>query len=192
MPPAEAVRRDYGAGNKPDLLADQKFRPEIEVLSAVDAPRRQQWSDVGKIRIVEESFVGHRQVAATAQRHGVSRSPLTIWRRQYRDVELCDETSPAFIPLTLSPGTPVPTPVAQSGADDVQLEIVLSNGRRLFVPSTVDPEMLPGFFRCWRSDDRLPGGGTRLDRCRSDRHVARHEHPGSDCSAGSWARPACS
>ncbi len=86
--------------------------------------------------------MGHRQVAATARRHGVSRSLLTIWRRQYRDGELGDETSPAFIPLTLSPGTPAPTQVAQSGADDVQLEIVLRNGRRLLVSSTVDPEML--------------------------------------------------
>lgn len=123
-------------------MADQKFRPEIEVLSAADAPRRRHWSDADKIRIVEESFVGHRQVAATARRHGVSRSLLTIWRRQYRDGELGDETSPAFIPLTLSPGTPAPTPVAQSGADDVQLEIVLRNGRRLLVSSTVDPEKL--------------------------------------------------
>ncbi|WP_291734591.1 transposase [Leisingera sp. F5] len=123
-------------------MADHKFRPEIEVLSAADAPRRRHWSDADKIRIVEESFAGHRKVAATARRHGVSRSLLTIWRRQYRDGEHGDETSPAFIPLTLSPGSPAPTPVAQSGAGDVQLEIVLRNGRRLLVPSTVDPEML--------------------------------------------------
>ncbi|WP_218958667.1 IS66-like element accessory protein TnpA, partial [Thalassovita aquimarina] len=89
-------------------------------------------------------FVGHRQVAATARRHGVSRSLLTVWRRQYRDGELGGETAPAFIPLTLSPGTPAPAtaPVVQSGASDVRLEIVLRNGRRLLVPSTVDLEIL--------------------------------------------------
>ncbi|WP_264214089.1 transposase [Leisingera thetidis] len=59
-------------------MAGHKFRPEIDVLSAADAPRRRHWSDAGKIRIVEESFVGHRQVAATARRHGVSRSLLAI------------------------------------------------------------------------------------------------------------------
>lgn len=125
-------------------MADLKFRPEIEVLSAADAPRRRHWSDADKIRIVEESFVGHRQVAATARRHGVSRSLLTVWRRQYRDGELGGETAPAFIPLTLSPGTPAPAtaPVVQSGASDVRLEIVLRNGRRLLVPSTVDLEIL--------------------------------------------------
>lgn len=125
-------------------MADHKFRPEIEVLSAADAPRRRHWSDADKIRIVEESFVGHRQVAATARRHGVSRSLLTVWRRQYRDGELGGETAPAFIPLTLSPGTPAPAtaPVGQSGASDVRFEIVLRNGRRLLVPSTVDLEIL--------------------------------------------------
>ncbi|MBY6142232.1 transposase [Leisingera daeponensis] len=123
-------------------MADQQFRPEIEVLSAADTPRRRHWSDADKIRIVKESFVRHRQVAATARQHGVSPSLLTVWRRHYRDGEIGHETSPAFILLTLPPGTPAPTPVAQSGTDDVQLEIVLRNGRRLLVPSTTDPEML--------------------------------------------------
>ncbi|MBR9653591.1 IS66 family insertion sequence element accessory protein TnpB [Thalassobius aquimarinus] len=74
----------------------------------------------------------------------MSRSLLTVWRRQYRDGELGGETAPAFIPLTLSPGTPAPAtaPVVQSGASDVRLEIVLRNGRRLLVPSTVDLEIL--------------------------------------------------
>lgn len=128
-----------------DLMADHKFRPEIEVLSAGDVPRRRHWSDTDKIRIVEESFVGHRQVAATARRHGVSRSLLTIWRRQYRDGELGAET-PAFIPLTVSPMASMPmvaaAPVAPRNTADVQLEIVLRNGRRLLFPSSVEPEVL--------------------------------------------------
>jgi transposase len=127
-------------------MADHKFRPEIEVLSAADGPRRRHWSDADKVRIVKESFLGHRQVSSTARRHGVSRSLLTIWRRQYRDGELGDETPPAFIPLALSLGTPAPVPstasVARHDTPDVQLEIVLRNGRRLLVPSAVDPEML--------------------------------------------------
>jgi transposase len=127
-------------------MADHKFRPEIEVLSAADVPRRRHWDDAEKIRIVEESFLGHRQVSATARRHGVSRSLLTIWRRQYRDGELGTETPPAFIPLTVSPKASVPMPAAAQEAPrdtpDVQLEIVLRNGRRLLVPSSVDPEVL--------------------------------------------------
>ena len=95
---------------------------------------------------MEESFLGHRQVAATARRHGVSRSLLTTWRRQYRNGELGDETPPAFIPLTLSPEAPAAVPatasVARRDTLDIQLEIVLRNGRRLLFPSTADPEML--------------------------------------------------
>ena len=128
-------------------MADHKFRPEIEVLSAADAPRRRQWSDGDKIAIVEESFLGHRQVTATARRHGVSRSLLTIWRRQYRAGELGAETPPSFIPLAVSPPMAPPTVPATAreaprSTPDVQLEIVLRNGRRLLVPSSVEPEVL--------------------------------------------------
>ncbi|MDU9007050.1 transposase, partial [Sedimentitalea todarodis] len=69
-------------------MSDFIYRPQIEVLSAADCIRRRQWSDEDKYRIGEESFVGHRQVTATARRHGICRSLLTIWRRQYRNGEL--------------------------------------------------------------------------------------------------------
>ena len=127
-------------------MADRTFRPEIEVLSAADTARRRHWSDADKFRIVEESFLGHRQVAATARRHGVSRSLLTTWRRQYRHGELGAGTSAAFIPLTLSPGTRAAMPTASSMAradhPDGRLEVVLRNDRRLLLPSTMDPEVL--------------------------------------------------
>lgn len=120
-------------------MADRKFRPEIEVLSAEDAPRRRNWSDADKIRIVEESFVGQRQVSATARRHGVSRSLLTTWRRQYREGELGGRRLPAFAPLTLLPEPAASEPAACS---DSRVEIVLANGRRLLVPIDVDPAAL--------------------------------------------------
>src|SRR6056297_2787985 len=149
-------------------MADHKLRPEIEVLSAADGPRRRHWGEGDKVRIVEESFRGHRQVSSTTRRHGVSRSLLTTWRRQYRNGELGDETPPAFIPLTLSPDAPAAAPgrasVARRDTPDVQLQMVLRNGRRLLCPSTADPEILERSSRCWTLDDRLPGGGARLDR----------------------------
>ncbi|MHA6327206.1 IS66-like element accessory protein TnpA [Roseivivax sp. CAU 1753] len=127
-------------------MADQKFRPEIEVLSAADAPRRRHWSDGDKIAIVEESFLGHLQVTATARRHGVSRSLLTIWRRQYPAGEFGVETPPSFIPLAVSSMPPATVPATARetprNTPDVQLEIVLRNGRRLLVPSSVEPEVL--------------------------------------------------
>lgn len=123
-------------------MADLTFEPEIEVLSAADGVRRRYWSDDDRLRIVEESFLGHRQASATARRHGVSRSLLTTWRRQYREGEL-GGVGPAFTPLALAAeprGAAVEgshSPVSQG-----TMEIVLVNGRRLVVPVEVVPETL--------------------------------------------------
>ncbi|MAU44556.1 MAG: IS66 family insertion sequence hypothetical protein [Yangia sp.] len=116
-------------------MVDLTSTPQIEILSAEDAPRRRHWSDADKIRVVEESHRGHRQVSATARRHGICRSLLTIWRRQYRNGELTTQSGPAFVPVEMGTPPHQPTPV-------VQLEIVLRNGRRLLVPSSVDPDAL--------------------------------------------------
>lgn len=124
-------------------MADLRCAPEIEVLTAADAARRRQWSDADKLRIVRESLLGHRQVAATARRHGISRSPLTVWRRQYRTGELGIERSPAFVPLTLSAEASAPvTPAPLPSNPEAKIEIELRNGRRLVVPANVEPEAL--------------------------------------------------
>ena len=83
-------------------MADLKLTAEIEILAAGDVPRRRPWSDADKIRVVKESYLGHRQVTATARRHGISRSLLTVWRRQYRNGKLSRETVPTFVPLALA------------------------------------------------------------------------------------------
>ncbi len=121
-------------------MVDLKFTPEIEILAAGDVPRRRHWNDTDKLRVVKESYLGHRQVTATARRHGISRSLLTTWRRQYRNGELSLETGPTFVPLTLAPEASDPSP--RAAAKNVQMEIVLRNGRRLLVSSAVDPDAL--------------------------------------------------
>ncbi len=68
--------------------------------------------------------------------------------------------------LTLGPEVSDPPPRAAS--KDVELEIVFRNGRRLIVSLAVDPDALARLLPCWRDDDRLPGGGARLDRRRGD------------------------
>jgi len=126
-------------------MSDFSYRPHIEVLSAADGVRRRHWSDADKIRIVEESFVGHRQASATARRHGVSRSLLTAWRRQYRDGELGTVGSALFAPVTLAaqaPAAGMETGDASPPPQDMHVEIALTNGRRLIVPTAVDPEAL--------------------------------------------------
>ncbi|MFB9148969.1 IS66-like element accessory protein TnpA [Roseovarius ramblicola] len=129
-------------------MSDFIHRPKIEVLSASDGGRRRYWSDDDKLRIVEESFVGHRQAAATARRHGICRSPLTTWRRQYRNGELGSSHPRSFAPVTVTKEAPA----SQAGRGDpcrppdCQVEIALSNGRQLIVPSGVDADALAGIL----------------------------------------------
>ena len=122
-------------------MADLRCEPEIEVLAAADAARRRHWSDADKLRIVKESLAGHRQASATARRHGISRSLLTVWRRQYWDGGLGSGRSAAFIPLTLSAEAPAARPPLPSNPE-ARVEIALRNGRRLVVPANVEPEAL--------------------------------------------------
>lgn len=126
-------------------MSDFISHPHIEVLSAADGLRRRYWSDEDKLRIVEESFVGHRQVSATARRHGICRSLLTIWRRQYRNGALEGSRPVSFAPVSLmseapasqsDPVDPYPAPLTW------QVEIALPNGRRLIVPGEVSSEAL--------------------------------------------------
>ena len=124
-------------------MRDLKFEPPIEVLSAADGVRRRHWNDADKVRIVEESLTGKRQVSATARRHDISRSLLTVWRRRYRTGELGGDRLPSFMPLMVSaelPGTMSPRPVPPN--PEARVEIALRNGRPLVVPANVDPEAL--------------------------------------------------
>ena len=125
-------------------MSDFINRPQIEVLSAADGERRRYWSDDDKLRIVEESFIGHRQAAATARRHGICRSLLTTWRRQHRNGELGSSRSVSFAPVTVAKETPASpaNPVNSCPSPDCQIEIALPNGRRLIVPVGVEPAVL--------------------------------------------------
>lgn len=124
-------------------MSDFINRPQIEILSAADGDRRRYWTNDDKLRIVEESFIGHRQVSATARRHGICRSLLTTWRRQYRNGELGSSRPVSFAPVSL---TKAPAPQTNSvdpcPPPDCQVEIVLPNKRRLIVPVGVEPEAL--------------------------------------------------
>tara|TARA_B100000614_G_scaffold256631_1_gene275526 strand:- start:646 stop:1053 length:408 start_codon:yes stop_codon:yes gene_type:complete len=116
----------------------------IEVLSANDLGRRREWSDEEKVQIVEESLQGFRQGSATARRHGVSRSLLTTWRRQYRSGLLGASVSTSFVPLSISP-PPAALPdmtAPPRPEDDKTIEIGLPNGRRLTIPASLDPIIL--------------------------------------------------
>ena len=124
-------------------MSDFINRPQIEVLSTGDGERRRYWSDDDKLRIVQESFIGHRQAAATARRHGICRSLLTTWRRQYRNGELGSSHAVSFAPLTVTTAPASQTNWVDPGpSPDCQVEVALPNGRRVIVPVGVEPEAL--------------------------------------------------
>ena len=91
----------------------------IEIFAADEVGRRRHWSDEDKIRIVEESLRGYRQGSTTARRYGISRSLLSIWRREYRRGTLgASEAGGGFVPLVIAgaPRTPEDRPLQE--ADD--------------------------------------------------------------------------
>ncbi len=116
----------------------------IEIFTADDVGRRRHWSDADKIRIVEESLRGYRQGSATARRYGISRSLLSIWRREYRNGTLgMTGSSVGFTPLLMECSEPVvdgERPERQ--ADDARIDITLTNGRRMTIPAALSPSCL--------------------------------------------------
>ena len=120
-------------------MVDLKSGLEIEVLSAADAARRRHWSEADKLRIVEASFRASRLVSATARAHGISRSLLTTWRRQFREGTLGADSQPSFAPVVMAPEVASRAEQA-SGAD--RIEIVLGNGRRLIVGAGIEAAAL--------------------------------------------------
>jgi len=123
-----------------------KVVSQFEVLPAGELGRRRSWTDAEKLRIVEESFLGHRQGSATARRYGISRALLTQWRRAWRKGLLGDgpaALSPVEIAAEPRPerrGSPA------TGAND-RVEIVLANGRRVRVGISIDADNLARLVR---------------------------------------------
>ena len=118
---------------------------DFEVLSADETGRRRDRSDAEKIRIVEESFRGHRQGSATARRYGLSRSLLTRWRKEYRE-GLLGSGAPAFMPLQIGSATATSTAI-ETPAVEEKVEITLTNGRRLSVSTSIDTAAISRLLR---------------------------------------------
>jgi transposase len=118
------------------------FTP-IEVFAAEDVGRRRHWSDEDKIRIVEESFRGHRQGSATARRYGISRSLLSTWRRMYRDGALgAVGLDGSLTPLVMEDATPSPGTGPVQAPQDARIDITLTNGRCMTIPASLPPSHL--------------------------------------------------
>jgi transposase len=113
-------------------------------LEVVEIGRRRRWSEEEKLRVVLESLAGPRLVSATARRHGISRSLLTRWRREFRP-ERRDEPVAGFMPAVVVPETakaPATMPVSSPKPGAGRMEIVLGRGRSVVVDASVDPDAL--------------------------------------------------
>ena len=118
------------------------FTP-IELFTAEDVGRRRHWSDEDKIRIVEESFRGHRQGSATARRYGISRSLLSTWRRMYRDGALgAVGLDGSLAPLVMEDTIPSPATGTVQAPQDALIDITLTNGRCMTIPASLPPSRL--------------------------------------------------
>ncbi len=115
----------------------------IEIFAADEVGRRRHWSDEDKVRIVEESLRGYRQGSATARRFGISRSLLSIWRREYRSGTLgAPDMGGGFVPLVMEGAPPASAERPSREADDPRIDIMLTNGRRVTIPASLAPSLL--------------------------------------------------
>lgn len=124
-----------------------KVISQFEVLPAGELGRRRTWTDAVKLRIIEESYRGHRQGSAVARRYGISRALLTQWRRAYHK-GLLEGGPTAFSPVEIAaePQTEFPGKPPAAEASD-RIEITLANGRRLSVALSIDVDRLVRIVR---------------------------------------------
>ena len=113
----------------------------VEVLGA---ERRRRWSAEEKRQIVEESLDPAVTVSWIARRHGISRSLLVSWRRQFlKYAPARDEVR--LLPVEVAHGSPAPhredgrTTRPRSAS---LIEIELPRGRLVRVDRDVDADAL--------------------------------------------------
>ena len=125
-----------------------------EVISVV--ARRRRWTLEQKLALVEEVSRPGASVAAVADRHGMSRSLLFEWRRQVREGTMLGvvraHVAPGLVPVCVvedaprkeAPRRPQPSrgSAERPGKSATMVEVVLRNGRVLWVSEAIRPEVL--------------------------------------------------
>ena len=99
---------------------------------------RRRWSDDFKRRVVAESSQRGVSVAALARRYDLNNNLLFNWKRRF-GVDL------AFLPVEVVPELAAPN--VDPAVLDSKIEIQLSNGHRLCVSGTFDPEAVARLLR---------------------------------------------
>ena len=116
-------------------MAVHTSSPVIEHLEVVETGGRRRWTEDEKLRILAENLSGARQVSSTARRHGISRSLLTTWRRQFRVQPQPGEEAGSFMPVVVHPERPTTAP---STLSSTRMEIAVSHDRLIIVDASAD------------------------------------------------------
>ena len=107
----------------------------------VDGKRRRSWPRELKRRIVEESYAPEVPVCDVARRHDLDPAQLFAWRKLFRERSL---PVASFLPVEV--GERAPVPAKQEAAPEEttaeRIEIALANGRHLFAPASIEPQLL--------------------------------------------------
>lgn len=113
---------------------------DVEVI--VDGKRRRSWPLDLKRRIVEESCRPDALVCDVARRYDLDPSQLYAWRKQFRE----KVSSLEFVSVEIAEPCPVQIDGRGSTSSDQNsshtIEILLTNGRRLFVRDCIEPKQL--------------------------------------------------
>jgi transposase len=111
--------------------------PRVSRLEVITTGSRRRWTLEEKLRIVAESFSGHRGASSTARRYGLSSSQLFAWRKQAREGRLSEMDSPGFAAAVVVPDEPAAPDRPARSAGAGQMEIVVGEVR-VFVDASVD------------------------------------------------------
>ena len=125
----------------------------VEIISTV--ARRRRWTIEEKVAILDEASQPGASITAVADRHGVSRNLIYLWRRQAREgsmpgVTVSNGAPSPFVAVRVADGAeeaparnvPQRLPAAVGRRRSGLIEIALSNGRVVKVEESIDPATL--------------------------------------------------
>jgi transposase len=125
----------------------------VEIISTV--ARRRRWTIEEKVAILDEASQPRASITAVADRHGISRNLIYLWRRQAREgsmpgVTVSNGAQSPFVAVRVADSadkapaqnTPQRLPALVGRRRSGLIEIALSNGRVVKVEESIDPATL--------------------------------------------------
>lgn len=121
-----------------------------EIISRVE--RRRRWSSEQKVKILTETLEPGATVSAVADRNGVSRSQVYVWKRLAErggipGISLNGPPRQLFAPVRIEAMPPAPAPATAAPATTYPqrpgaIEVALTNGRIVRVDEGIEPVRL--------------------------------------------------